>query len=176
MASKQRNIWKAFRESVARAIQELYPGAGYYDRVVYARVVSVNSNPGMVTDCMKLWSIDAEILTPSMEPDPAIPVVKGIPIDPIEISEIGQAMFPVPFPGLIVRVGWMYGHRGHPFIHSFTSERQLVPGSDRGSLSSLLFDAVRLLSMPRATAVGPGPYDGQTQADLLLLLSRIPHQ
>lgn len=174
MKTKNRSVWRAFRESVERALQELYPGAGRYDRVVYARVVDVTQNPGQVTAYLKLWSVDLQVLTPDLESDPSYPVIKGVPIDPIDINQMGQALFQNPFPGLIVRMGWMYGNRAHPFVHSFTAEGLLVPTADRGTVSSLLFEAVSLLMLPRATAVGPGPYDGSTQAKITLLLTRIP--
>lgn len=167
--------WDSFRALVRRACEQLFPGIGRYDRPVFARVVSVSQLAGTVSGSMKLWSCSLQILTPELKVDKLRATLKDVPIDPIQINQLGQAMFAKPYPGLIVRVAWMYGRRDLPFIQSFTAEGQTVPLAMNGELSDFLYQAVQLLSLPRTTAVGPGPYDPATMAQLVLLLARIPH-
>ena len=164
----------SFRRLVARACERLFPGIGRYDRLIYAKVVSVSQTPGLVTGLMKLWSCDLQPLNPDLSTNKTRAVIKDVPIDPIQLNQMGAALFPKPFVGLIVRVGWMEGNRAFPYVHSFTAEGQLIPAAQMGELTDLLYEAVKLLSMPRQTAVGPGPYDPVTQAALAALLLRIP--
>lgn len=159
---------------IERAVRRLFPGIGRYDRPIYGRVTAVTQQAGLVTAARKLWSCDIQPLTLDLQNDSSRPLLKDVPLDPIQISASGTAMFPKPFPGMVVRVAWMGGSRAHPFILSFTSEGQMVPIGQMGELSDLLYKAVQLLSMPRLTAVGPGPYDAATQAQLTELLLRIP--
>lgn len=166
--------WRSFLDLVRRACEQLFPGIGRYDRVVYGKVVSVSQLAGQVTSAMKCWSCDIQLLNPDLSDDKRRQPIKDVPVDPIDINSSGAALFSTPFVGMIVRVGWMYGNRAYPFIHSFTAEGQVVPLDSLGQFSGFLFDAVQLLSMPRQTAVGPGPYDPDTMAKLILLLQRIP--
>lgn len=166
--------WGAFLEAVQRACDQLFPGIGKYDRPVFARVISVSQLAGTVTGAMKLWSCTLEILGPDLKPDPKRARIKDVPLDPIQISASGQAMYPKPFPGLIVRLAWMYGRRDLPFILSFTSEGQTVPVGSMGELSDLLYQAIVLLSLPQSTAVGPTAQVPPVPVQLELLKQRIP--
>ena len=123
---------------------------------------------------MKLWSCDLQPLHPNLKVNKSRAVLKDVPIDPIQINSLGAALFPKPFVGLVVRMGWMEANRAYPYIHSFTAEGQVIPAAALGEFSDLLYQAVKLLSMPRTTAVGPGPYTSYVQAQLLALLLRIP--
>lgn len=174
MTARNRNPWQTFLELVKRATSHLYPGIGVQDRMVYGRILSVSQTGGLVTKAQKLWSVDIEVLTPNLDPDGGFPVVKDVPLDPTEIGEGGQALFPLAFPGLIVRMGWMYGNRAYPYIHSFTAEGLLIPSGDQGELVSLLKEIIQLLMRERQSAVGPAPYDLAILAQLQLLLLRIP--
>lgn len=166
--------WGSFRDLVRRACEQVFPGIGRYDRVVFARVVSVSQLAGTVSSSMKLWSCTLQILTPDLKPDKGRAVIKDVPIDPIQINKAGQAMFAKPFPGLIVRVAWMYGRRDLPFIQSFTAEGTAVPLALFGELSDLLYQAIVLLSMPQNTAVGPTAQVPPVPMLLEELKARIP--
>lgn len=166
--------WDSFRALVRRACEQLFPGIGRYDRPVFARVVSVSQLAGTVSGSMKLWSCSVQILTPDLKPDKLRATLKDVPIDPIQINQAGQAMFAKPFPGLIVRVAWMYGRRDLPFIQSFTAEGQTVPQAMFGELSDLLYQAIVLLSMPQTTAVGPTAQVPPVPVLLEQLKARIP--
>ena len=174
MSKRTKSPWALFLEAVARALQVLHPGLGRYDRVVYARVVAFDQNMGEVSNVQKLWTCDVRVLDRNLDPDPAYPVIRGVPLDPIEISDSGQALFPKAFEGLVVRLGWMYADRSMPYIVGLTAEGQLVPLASMGELTDLLLQTIILLSRPVQTAVGPGPYDGGTLAELELLKARIP--
>jgi hypothetical protein len=163
-----------FRKLVGRACEKLFPGIGRYDRVIYAKVTNVSELGGMVTEVMKLWSCDLQPLKLDLTTDQSRAVLKDVPIDPVQISQMGAALFPKPFVGMIVRMGWMGGHRAYPFIHSFTAEGQTVPLAIFGELTDLLYQAITLLENPRVTAVGPGPYDPATLLLIEALKLRIP--
>ena len=163
-----------FRKLVGRACEKLFPGIGRYDRVVYAKVTNVSQLGGVVTDAMKLWSCDLQILNLDLKPDRSRAVLKDVPIDPIQISATGAAMFAKPFVGLIVRMAWMNGNRAYPFIHSYTAEGQVVPAATLGELSDLLYQAIQLLSLPQTTAVGPTAQVPPVPLQIAALLLRIP--
>ena len=164
----------AFGALVRRACERFFPGIGRYDRLVYGKGRGIAQQSGQVTGSMKLWSCDIELLNLNLAPDTTKPILKDVPLDPIQLNQAGAAMFSKPFVGLIVRVGWMGANRAFPYIHSFTAEGQMVPQGNLGELSDLLYQAIQLLAQPRQTAVGPGPYDPGVQAQLLALLQRIP--
>jgi hypothetical protein len=166
--------WGTFVEMVRRACEELFPGVGKYDRAVFARVVSVSQLAGSVSEAMKLWSCTLEILGPDLKPDRSRAPIKDVPVDPIQINGLGQAMFPKPFPGLVVRLSWMYGRRDLPYIVSFTAEGQSVPLGAVGELSDLLYQAIVLLSAPQTTAVGPTAQVPPVPVLLEELKKRIP--
>lgn len=174
MSSRVESPWRKFVNALRRGLQEIHPGIGRYDRVVYARVAAFDQNPGEVSNVQKLWTCDLQVLDRHMEPDPSFPMIRGVPVDPVEISNLGQALFPKPFEGMVVRMAWMYADRSMPFIHSFTAEGLLVPPQTSGEMTDLLLQTIKLLERPVQTAVGPGFYDGQTLAELALLKMRIP--
>ena len=167
------NAFSAFVELVSRACEKLYPGIGRYDRIVYGRVVRISRGVGRATASSKLWSADIELLLPDLSPDSSRGIIKDVPIDPVEISGDGRALFPVVSVGLVVRLGWMYGRRDLPFIQSFTAEGQVLPYADDGQLSSVIARALTLLSYPRQTAVGPGPM-GPEYAELMKIIMTLP--
>lgn len=171
---KVHRLQDSWLKLIARACERLFPGIGRYDRVIYGKVTGVSQLAGQVTQFMKLWSCDIQPLLLDLSDDPVRAILKDVPLDPIQLNAMGAAMFAKPFVGMIVRVGWMNGNRAYPYIHSFTAEGQMVPMANFGEISDLLYQAVQLLSMPRATAVGPGPYDPGVMAQLVLLLARIP--
>lgn len=174
MSERVHRPFDTMRTTVARICEQLFPGIGRYDRPIYARVKGVQQLAGQVTSARKLWSCTVEPLTLDLNPDPTRPIIKDVPIDPIQIGIAGTALFAKPIVGMVIRLAWMGGNRAHPFILSFTAEDQTLPATQTGELSDLLYQAVLLLSKPRQTAVGPGPYDPNTQIDLLALLMRIP--
>ena len=174
MPARIHRPYESFKDLVARTCAKLWPGIGRYDRPIYGRVLSVNQLTGQVTTVRKLWSCDIQPLNLNLNPDKSRPTMKDVPLDPIQVGEFGTAMFAKPKVGMVVRVAWMAGNRAHPFIQSFTAEGQIVPFQTQGELSDLLYEAVKLLSMPRITAVGAGPYDPATAAQILALLLRIP--
>ena len=174
MADLVHPLQDSFGALVRRACERFFPGIGRYDRLSYGKVRGVTQQAGQVTGSMKLWSCDIELLTLDLASDPLKPILKDVPLDPIQLSQTGAAMFSKPFVGLIVRVGWMGANRAFPYIHSFTAEGQAVPAGQLGELSDLLYQAIKLLAEPRPTAVGPALYEASVQAQLLLLLERIP--
>lgn len=166
--------WGTFLDLVRRACEQLFPGIGRYDRAVFARVKSTSQLSGSVSEAMKLWSCDLEVLGPDLKPNKRFDILKDVPVDPIQISPTGAAMFPKPHVGLIVRLAWMYGNRAHPYIQAFTAEGASVPAEAFGELSDLLYQAIVLLSMPQTTAVGPTAQMPPVPVQLELLKQRIP--
>lgn len=174
MTDKVHSRFRSFEDLVARTCERLFPGIGRYDRPIYGRVQAVNQKPGMVTAGLKLWSCDIQPLTLDLKPDKSRPILKDVPLDPIQVNSSGQAMFPKPFQGMVVRVAWMEGSRAHPFIQSFTAEGMSVPFSQMGELTDLLYQAVNLLQNSMTGASGPTFYPPPILAQIQLLLQRIP--
>lgn len=171
---KRRNEFAEFVKLVRLVCEKLYPGIGRYDRVVYGRINRVNRNVGTATAASKLWSVDVELLNPDLSSDTVRGVVKDVPIDPIEITGDGRAMFPVISIGLVVRLGWMYGRRDLPYIVSFTSEGQSLPYQKDGELTTLIAEALELLSSLRESAVGPVPMDPEKFVRLRQIIMTLP--
>lgn len=173
-SSKPRNSFDTFVELVKRACDRLYPGIGYYDRVVYARVVGVFYSSGRVTEGAKLWSVDVEILGPDLKPDTRRARIKDVPVDPLEVSDDGRALFPVLFEGTVLRLGWMYGNRAFPYIASITAEGMRLPEGSSGQLSVLLGDALEILARLRDSAAGPVVMKPNDYAELMRIISSLP--
>lgn len=171
---KPRNTFDSFRDLVKLACSKLYPGIGYYDRVVYARVVGTFNSSGRVTEGSKLWSVDLEILGPDLQPDLSRAPIKDVPVDPIELSTDGRALFPVLFEGTIVRLGWMYADRSLPYIVSVTAEGQRLPSGSSGQMSVILGDALEILARLRDSAAGPVSMKPQDYAALMRLIASLP--
>lgn len=174
MTARVHRPFETLRQTVGRICEQLFPGIGRYDRPIYARVKSIQQLAGQVTSARKLWSCTVEPLTLDLKPDPTRPIIKDVPIDPIQVGSAGTALFAKPVTGMVIRLAWMGGNRAHPFILAFTAEGQILPATQTGELSDLLYQAIKLLSEARDTAVGPGPYFPVTQAALLELQLRIP--
>lgn len=173
-SSKPRNTFDSFVELVKRACSKLYPGIGYYDRTVYARVVGTFNSSGRVTAGSKLWSVDLEILGPDLQPDRSRAPIKDVPVDPLEVSDDGRALFPVLFEGTIVRLGWMYANRSLPYIVSITAEWMRLPSGSSGQLSVLVGDALEILARLRDSASGPVVMKAQDYAELRRIISSLP--
>lgn len=172
--SENRSTFKGFLELVRRSCEKLYPGIGRYDRVVYARIKRVSKGVGRSTAASKLWSVDVEILLPDLTLDPVRGIIKDVPVDPVEISTDGRAMFPIFFTGLIVRLGWMYGRRDLPYIAGVTTEQQVLPYAKDGELTPLLAEALMILARLRTSAVGPVPMKPTDYLALQQLLLNLP--
>lgn len=170
----RRNEFTDFLKLVRLACEKLYPGIGRYDRVVYGRINRINRNVGTATASSKLWSVDVELLNPDLTSDTVRGIVRDVPIDPVEISGDGRALFPVISTGLVVRLGWMYGRRDLPYIASFTSEGQVLPYQKDGELSTQIARALELLASMRKSAVGPVPMDPQKYIELQQIIMTLP--
>ena len=174
MTDRAKNSFSSFVELVRRSCDKLYPGIGRYDRVVYGRVVRVFTSSGRVTEGAKLWSVDIEILGSNLAPDPRRGIIKDVPLDPVEVSDDGRALFPVVFVGTIVRMGWMYADRSLPYIVSITAEGLRLPDGSSGQLSSVIGDLLEILSRMRDSAAGPAVMRAQDLIEFQRILASLP--
>ena len=168
------NPFVRFMELTRLACERLYPGIGRYDRVVYGRISNISRNVGRATASSKLWSVDVELLSPDLSVDKVRGTSKDVPIDPVEISGDGRALFPVISVGLVVRLGWMYGRRDLPYIVAFTTEGQVLPFQKDGELSTSIANALNLLAWMRQSAVGPVPMDVDKELELRRIIASLP--
>lgn len=128
MSERQKVLspWSRFEQTVRRAILKAIPGFGMYDAPRFARVIKARFGGGKVDGRNKGFSVDVQVQTRTLEDDPGWAQMTDIPVDPATFGD-GGAVYTVPKPGAIVRLGFMYNDPGFPFILSITAEKQELP-------------------------------------------------
>lgn len=121
----------AIRRSVERQFPEL---TGGYHLPRFGRVVAVPdapAAPGLCDDFRPRFGVDVEVLLPDGEPDPALPVLTGLPL-PAPMGGQEAGMFGFPEEGTTVVVSFAYGLPNKPFITQILPHGLSLPRVPKG--------------------------------------------
>ena len=121
----------AIRRSVERQFPEL---TGGYHLPRFGRVVAVPdapAAPGLCDDFRPRFGVDVEVLLPDGEPDPALPVLTGLPL-PAPMGGQEAGMFGFPEEGTTVVVSFAYGLPHKPFITQILPHGLSLPRVPKG--------------------------------------------
>lgn len=121
----------AIRRSVERQFPEL---TGGYHLPRFARVVGVADAPtgaGICDDFRPRFAVDIELLGSDGEPDPALPVLAGVPL-PMPMGGDEMGFFAFPEEGTQVVVSFAYGLPNKPYIQTILPHGLSLPKVPRG--------------------------------------------
>ncbi|MCF5189603.1 hypothetical protein [Pseudomonas simiae] len=121
----------AIRRSVERQFPEL---TGGYHLPHFGRVVAVPdapAAPGLCDDFRPRFGVDVEVLLPDGEPDPALPILTGLPL-PAPMGGQEAGMFGFPEEGTTVVVSFAYGLPHKPFITQILPHGLSLPRVPKG--------------------------------------------
>ncbi|MBF0639770.1 hypothetical protein [Pseudomonas protegens] len=121
----------AIRRSVERQFPEL---TGGYHLPRFGRVVAVPdapAAPGLCDDFRPRFGVDVEVLLPDGEPDPALPILSGLPL-PAPMGGQEAGMFGFPEEGTTVVVSFAYGLPHKPFITQILPHGLSLPRVPKG--------------------------------------------
>jgi hypothetical protein len=121
----------AIRRSVERQFPEL---TGGYHLPRFGRVVAVPdapAAPGLCDDFRPRFGVDVEVLLPDGEPDPALPILTGLPL-PAPMGGQEAGMFGFPEEGTTVVVSFAYGLPHKPFITQILPHGLSLPRVPKG--------------------------------------------
>lgn len=121
----------AIRRSVERQFPEL---TGGYHLPRFGRVVAVPdapAAPGLCDDFRPRFGVDVEVLLPDGEPDPALPILSGLPL-PAPMGGQEAGMFGFPEEGTTVVVSFAYGLPNKPFITQILPHGLSLPRVPKG--------------------------------------------
>ncbi|MEX5493167.1 hypothetical protein ABFV51_08175 [Pseudomonas asgharzadehiana] len=121
----------AIRRSVERQFPEL---TGGYHLPRFGRVVAVPDAPaasGLCDDFRPRFGVDVEVLLPDGEPDPALPILTGLPL-PAPMGGQEAGMFGFPEEGTTVVVSFAYGLPHKPFITQILPHGLSLPRVPKG--------------------------------------------
>ncbi|MQT87354.1 hypothetical protein GHN92_22660 [Pseudomonas sp. FSL R10-2964] len=121
----------AIRRSVERQFPEL---TGGYHLPRFARVVGVADAPagaGICDDFRPRFAVDVAILMEDGEPDPALPVLAGVPL-PMPMGGDEMGFFAFPEEGTQVVVCFAYGLPNKPYIQTILPHGLSLPKVPKG--------------------------------------------
>jgi hypothetical protein len=121
----------AIRRSIERQFPEL---TGGYHLPRFGRVVAVPdapAAPGLCDDFRPRFGVDVEVLLPDGEPDPALPILTGLPL-PAPMGGQEAGMFGFPEEGTTVVVSFAYGLPHKPFITQILPHGLSLPRVPKG--------------------------------------------
>ena len=121
----------AIRRSVERQFPEL---TGGYHLPRFARVVGVADAPtgaGICDDFRPRFAVDIELLGSDGEPDPALPVLAGVPL-PMPMGGDEMGFFAFPEEGTQVVVSFAYGLPNKPYIQTILPHGLSLPKVPKG--------------------------------------------
>ncbi|MBO1537575.1 hypothetical protein [Pseudomonas sp. OA65] len=121
----------AIRRSVERQFPEL---TGCYHLPRFGRVTAVPDAPraaGLCDDFRPRFGVDVEVLLPDGEPDPALPILTGLPL-PAPMGGQEAGMFGFPEEGTTVVVSFAYGLPHKPFITQILPHGLSLPRVPKG--------------------------------------------
>ena len=121
----------AIRRSVERQFPEL---TGGYHLPRFGRVVAVPdapAAPGLCDDFRPRYGVDVEVLLPDGEPNPALPILTGLPL-PAPMGGQEAGMFGFPEEGTTVVVSFAYGLPHKPFITQILPHGLSLPRVPKG--------------------------------------------
>ncbi|WJV21646.1 MULTISPECIES: hypothetical protein [Pseudomonas] len=121
----------AIRRSVERQFPEL---TGGYHLPRFARVIAVADAPaaaGICDDFRPRYAVDIEVLGPDDEPDPAIPILSGVPL-PLPTGGEEMGIYAFPEENTRVVVCFAYGLPNKPYIQSILPHGLSMPQVPKG--------------------------------------------
>ena len=121
----------AIRRSVERQFPEL---TGGYNLPRFARVIGVADAPagaGICDDFRPRFAVDIELLGTDGEPDPALPVLAGVPL-PLPMGGDEMGFFAFPEEGAQVVVCFAYGLPNKPYIQTILPHGLSLPKVPKG--------------------------------------------
>ena len=124
---------EAIRRSVERQFPEL---TGGYHLPRFARVVGVADAPvsaGICDDFRPRYGVDLELLDENDEPDPALPVLAGVPL-PLSVGGDEMGFLGFPEEGTRVVVCFAYGLPSKPYVQTILPHGMSLPKVPKGDL------------------------------------------
>lgn len=121
----------AIRRSVERQFPEL---TGGYHLPRFARVIGVADAPasaGICDDFRPRYGVDLELLDENDEPDPALPVLAGVPL-PLSVGGDEMGFLGFPEEGTRVVVCFAYGLPSKPYVQTILPHGLSLPKVPKG--------------------------------------------
>ncbi|WP_338522404.1 hypothetical protein NUH87_19920 [Pseudomonas batumici] len=122
-------------EAVTRIVERRFPElTGAYHLPHFARVVAVADPPaesGLCDDFRPRYAVDLEVLGPDGEPDPGLPILRGIAL-PLPGGGEETGFFGFPGEGTTVVIGFAYGLPNKPFILQILPHGLSLPRLPKG--------------------------------------------
>ncbi|MVV51927.1 hypothetical protein EJA72_27345 [Pseudomonas sp. PB120] len=132
----------AIKRSVERQFPEL---TGGYHLPRFARVVGIADAPagaGICDDFRPRYAVDIEVLLPSGEADPDMPVLSGVPL-PVPTGGEEMGVYGFPEEGTRVVVCFAYGLPSSPYIQTILPHGLSLPKVPKGDQVWQHSDAVQ---------------------------------
>lgn len=123
----------AIRRSVERQFPEL---TGGYHLPRFARVVGIADAPASASICDDFrprFAVDLELLGPDDEPDPALPLLAGVPL-PMAVGGDEMGFLGFPEEGTRVVVCFAYGLPNKPYVQTILPHGLSLPKVPKGDL------------------------------------------
>ena len=121
----------AIRRSVERQFPEL---TGGYHLPRFARVIGVADAPasaGICDDFRPRFAVDLELLDENDEPDPALPLLAGVPL-PLSVGGDEMGFLGFPEEGTRVVVCFAYGLPSKPYVQTILPHGLSLPKVPKG--------------------------------------------
>ncbi|MBD9586727.1 hypothetical protein IB254_06565 [Pseudomonas sp. PDM03] len=122
-------------DAIRRAVDRQFPElSGGYHLPRFGRVVAVPdapAAPGLCDDFRPRFGVDVEVLLPDGEPDPALPILAGLPL-PAPMGGQEAGMFGFPEEGTTVVVSFAYGLPNKLFITQILPHGLSLPRVPKG--------------------------------------------
>ncbi|MEC4238277.1 hypothetical protein [Pseudomonas sp. DSV-1] len=122
---------EAIRRSVERQFPEL---TGGYHLPRFARVIGVADAPasaGICDDFRPRYAVDLQLLDENDEPDPALPVLAGVPL-PLSVGGDEMGFLGFPEEGTRVVVCFAYGLPSKPYVQTVLPHGLSLPKVPKG--------------------------------------------
>lgn len=103
---------------------------------VLARVEAVSDplhTTGLSERYRPRYGVDVQVLLPSGEPDPLLPLFKALPL-PVQAAGLERGVYGFPEPGAVVEIAFAYGLPDRPFIRTILGEGLSMPAVAPGEL------------------------------------------
>lgn len=122
-------------DAIRRAVERQFPElTGGYHLPRFARVIAVADAPvdaGICDDFRPRYAVDIEVLGADDEPDPAIPMLTGVPL-PLPTGGEEMGIYAFPEEGTRVVVCFAYGLPNKPYIQSILPHGLSMPKVPKG--------------------------------------------
>ncbi|WP_296187980.1 hypothetical protein [Pseudomonas sp. UBA1879] len=122
-------------EAIKRSVERQFPElTGQYHLPRFAQVVSIADAPaeaGVCDDYRPRYAVDVQVLTPDGLPDPALPILHGVPL-PVPTGGDEMGMYAFPHEGTRVVVCFAYGQPHCPYIQTILPHGLSLPKVPKG--------------------------------------------